>query len=78
MGSNMDYWRCFRIKMSHGDMYKKSFYPEALDKFNVYDNLFLLLTMSALECFKLWAMTFLEICNASFNWLALFEELFLL
>ena len=48
----MDYWRCLRIKMSHCDMYKKSFYPEALDKFNVYDNLFLLLTMSALECFK--------------------------
>ena len=39
--------------MSHCDMYKKSFYAEALDKFNVYDNLFLLLTVSALECFKL-------------------------
>ena len=39
--------------MSHCDMYKKSFSAEALDKFNVYDNLFLLLTMSVLECFKL-------------------------
>ena len=35
--------------MSHCDMYEKSFSPEALDKFNVYDNLILLLTMSALN-----------------------------
>ena len=52
MGSNRDYWWSFRIKISHRDTYTRKHYNylEAPDNFNVYVNLFLLLTMSALEC----------------------------
>ena len=49
MGSNMDYWQSFRIKISHQYIQRKSLYLEGPDKFNVNDNLFLLLKMSALK-----------------------------
>ena len=33
----MDYWQCFRIKISLHDRYTRT-HLEAQDKFNVYDN----------------------------------------
>ena len=57
---------------------QKSLFLEAANKFNVYDNLFLIIGN---ECFKvLWTLSndFLEIYNASFGSQALFEELFIL
>ena len=51
MGRNMDYRRSFRIKIRTPEII--IFGGAGQNKFKVYDNLFLLLTMSALKCYTL-------------------------
>ena len=48
------------------------------NKFNVYGNLFLLLMMSALKCYKVYATICLEIYNDSFGtWAAVLRVIYL-
>ena len=81
MGSNIDYWQSFRIKITLWYIQRKSLYLEGPDKFNENDNLFLLLKMSALKYWdissKQWR--FWKLHNASFGlWAPVLRVIYLI